>query len=205
MIKNKKQIFIFSVALVFLATISSEAGEILWEGKSPLSVIKGINPADGFFHGQLSCYEYPDYTVMEKSGEIVDILVKPRKMRCVGLKEEDLNQENIFRETGDHERFLGMYGNLLFVESVDAPGRGGITIYDLSTLKKVHQGFYAQPFTIEVNKKFSAWLVTDKADRKNCLEYEEMIKNAGSADIETKVFIDLNDFNVSKTTVTRCE
>jgi hypothetical protein len=156
---------------------------------------------------QISCYESSKYfvitkEVLGKSGS--DCLIKSKSTPDEKLSCEYTFGTNDFEIKNEWaEYFAGLKGDLLILDSSTGPGPSGLTIWDLNKRKKVYEGSWSDPED-STDDALIFWLETEEASDDNCPELKEWKSLGLEGAIETKVILNLTDFEISKTQTRRC-
>ena len=158
--------------------------------------------------GEANCIDYDRYFVVTRDlhNEVgSDTLVKFKsapadRLPCeYSVRSQDLEIKNEFAET-----FMGLHGDLLFLDSSTGPGTSGMTIYSLLTRKKVFETSYLGP--IKVNgDDLALWQVEkDYATKEDCPDAERIAQQGLDPTVERKRILNLHTFTFSDTKDTRC-
>ncbi len=156
---------------------------------------------------QINCYECAKYLVVAKEVQGrtgTDFLIKYKsnsreKLACNYVPGNgDFEIKNEWAEY-----FAGLRNDLLILDSTTGPGPSGLLIWDLTKRKKVYEGFWSDP---EESKDdlLVYWMETGEATPTNCPELEHWKSQGLEAAIETKVKLNLSNFQITKTQQTRC-
>lgn len=171
--------------------------------ESEIVGIPGTKRALKYRCDDVTCYEYPQYSVI--IGANGDMLVKFKQ------GDEEMPPCEYVVNKGDYEVknewaefFFGISGNLMFVDSGTGPDLRDVMIYDLTQRTKVYETSYSEPIVLTENDTLSFWLETEEASKENCPEYEKFTSMGLGAAIETKAVLDLNNFILTKSQETRC-
>jgi len=170
---------------------------------------------DTFFDAQIgttqsngiTCYESAKYLVVAKEvqGEVgTDFLIKyksnPReKLECSYVLGKDYFE--IKNEWAEY--FAGLMHDLLILDSTTGPGPSGLTIWDLVKRKKVYEGSWSGAEETK-DDALVFWTETGEATADNCPELEKWKSQGFDAAIETKVILNLTNFQITETPHTRC-
>ena len=152
------------------------------------------------------CYESSDYLIVEGStGEVgTHFLVKYKSKENQLLvceykpQADDLEIRNEWAEY-----FMGLQGDLLILDSGTGPDPRGLIIWDLRKQKKVYTGIYSEEAKIETGY-MEFWVETGEANDENCPQGKEWKVGGLGAAIETWVRLDFSDFELTKSSKTRC-
>ena len=155
----------------------------------------------------ITCYQSAKYLVVarEVQGQVgTDFLIKyksnPReKLECSYVHgKEDFEIKNEWAEY-----FAGLMHDLLILDSTTGPGPSGLIIWDLVKRKKVYEGSWSG--AEEANDdRLVFWTETGEATAGNCPELEKWKSQGLDGAIETKVILNLTNFQITETQQTRC-
>jgi len=171
----------------------------------------GEGPPDGqavaVDAGRVTCYESVDYLVVAKEtpGKTgTDFLVKYKsnpgeKPACTYAPGN--NHFEIRNEWAEY--FAGLKDDLLVLDSTTGPGPSGLVIWDLRKRKKVYVGSWSDSEGFR-DHSLVYWTETGEATPDNCPELERWKSNGLEGAIETKVILNLSNFQMSQTPETRC-
>lgn len=158
--------------------------------------------------GGVSCIDYDKYFVVtrELRNEVgSDTLVKfksapAERVACeYSVRSQDLEIKNEFAEN-----FMGLHGDLLFLDSSTGPGTSGMTIYSLLTRKKVFETSYLGPIKFS-GDNLTLWQVEkDYATKADCPDAEKITQQGLDPTVERKRILNLQTFTFSDTSDTRC-
>jgi hypothetical protein len=156
---------------------------------------------------QITCYESAKYLVVAKEARGragTDFLIKYKskpgeKLACSYHFRKDYIE--IRNEWAEY--FAGLKNDLLILDSTTGPGPSGLIIWDLVKRKKVYEGSWSDP---EQSKDGALvyWMETGEATVSGCPELETWKSQGLEAAIETKVILNLINFQITKTRQTRC-
>lgn len=134
-----------------------------------------------------------------------DIFVKKRTANDKTPAVDNLLKNNSFSHRNViAEYFFGIYHGLLFLDSGTGPEPRGLMIYDIEKKKKVYEGGYSSPISIDSNGKLIFWVEKGEATAKNCPQIESWKKEGLDAAIEGKIILDLRTFKTETTPGSRC-
>jgi hypothetical protein len=155
----------------------------------------------------VNCYESPKYFVIAKEvqGKLgTDVLIKYRSGRNEKLS-CDYNFLNSDFEIKSEwaEYFAGLKGDLLILDGTTGPGPSSLTIWDLIKRQKVYEGSWSDPEETQ-NNTLVFWMETGKAYEDNCPKLKEWKSHGLEGAIETKVILNLSNFQILKTPEIRC-
>jgi hypothetical protein len=158
--------------------------------------------------GGVSCIDYDKYFVVtrELRNEVgSDTLVKfksapAERVPCeYSVLSRDLEIKNEFAEN-----FMGLHGDLLFLDSSTGPGTSGMTIYSLLTRKKVFETSYLGPIRFS-GDNLTLWQVEKEyVTKADCPDAEKIAQQGMDPTVERKRILNLQTFVFSDTTETRC-
>ncbi len=174
---------------------------------SALDVIEGNRPLAAWSRDGQRCFEYPKYTVIEKTGVSLDALlisVMPATVRCRQF-DQQRGIKPVFEVHNDAELFAGLVGNILVTDTGSGPDGRVLSLYDVVSRSKLRQfpDFYG-PVQLKDKTKLFFWLTSARATPQNCSGYgQRALQQLGSA-IETQVFMDLVHHKLHKTNNVRC-
>jgi hypothetical protein len=156
---------------------------------------------------QIICYESTKYFIVarEVQGRTgTDFLVKYK------INPKDKLSCNYNPANGDFEiknewaeYFSGLKNDLLILDSTTGPGPSGLIIWDLTKRKKVYEGYWTDSEDSGDNS-LVYWMETGEATHANCPELEKWHSQGLEAARETKVILNLSNFQITKTNQTRC-
>lgn len=168
----------------------------------------GMDPGRAQQAGEVSCIDYEKYFVVtrELRNEVgSDTLVKfksapDERVACEYLvQSQDLEIKNEFAES-----FMGLHGDLLFLDSSTGPGTSGMTIYSLLTRKKVFETSYLGPISLS-GDNLTLWQVEKEyVTNAECPDAEKIAKQGLNPTVQRKRILNLQTFTFSDTTDTRC-
>lgn len=175
--------------------------------KKPLAVlVLAILGSTSAFSREIKCHETSKYFVIERPSGGTDFLIKnktaPDVILACKYKVEpgDLEIKNQWAEY-----FLGLSGDLLILDSGTGNHLRRLLFWNMAKRKMVLNAPYEDPVEIK-GTEMTYWLETGKANVRNCPKYVKPEDEDGriGAVIETKVTRRLTDFNVSRSSQTRC-
>lgn len=158
------------------------------------------------FAREKQCHETSKYFVIERPSGGTDFLIKykPTADATFACKYQvepgDLEIKNQWAEY-----FLGLSGDLLILDSGTGNHGRRLILWNLAKRKKVLNAPYEDPIEIK-STSMTYWLETGKANARNCPKYvnpEDEEMSIGAV-IETKVTMLLADFNIARSSQTRC-
>ncbi len=156
---------------------------------------------------QINCYESSKYFVIGKEvqGKVgTDCLIKYKSKPDDKLPCDYTIENNDFEIKNEWaEYFAGLKGDLLILNSTTGPGPSGLTIWDLVKRRKVYEGYWSDPEESK-NDSLVFWMETGEATYENCPELKEWKSHGLGGSIETKVILNLTNFEISKTPKRRC-
>jgi hypothetical protein len=168
----------------------------------------GMDPGRPQQSGEVSCIDYEKYFVVSRElhNEVgSDTLVKfksapDERVACeYSVRSQDLEIKNEFAES-----FMGLHGDLLFLDSSTGPGTSGMTIYSLLTKKKVFETSYLGPIKLS-GDKLTLWQVEKEyVTKAECPDAEKITQQGLDPTVERKRVLNLQTFVFSDTTETRC-
>ena len=158
--------------------------------------------------GGVSCVDYENYFVVtrELRNEVgSDTLVKfksapDERVACeYSVRSQDLEIKNEFAEN-----FMGLHGDLLFLDSSTGPGTSGMTIYSLLTRKKAFETSYLGPINLS-GDNLTLWQVEKEyVTKAECPDAEKITQQGLDPTLERKRILNLRTFTFSDTADTRC-
>ena len=155
---------------------------------------------------EVKCYQSPGYYVVAKSRATEvgnDFLVKYTEMPGSDLNCEYLPSETDFEIRSEWAAyFASLMGDLLYLEHYTGPGPYTFSIWDLTKRQKVFEAFGANVDYREGSVSY--WMETGKATKDNCPELPEWESHGLGGAIETRVNLELVNFEISETEETRC-
>jgi hypothetical protein len=156
---------------------------------------------------QITCYESAKYLVVAKElrEEIgTDFLIKYRSNRSEKLECSYVYEKEYFEIKNEWaEYFAGLKGDLLILDSTTGPGPSGLIIWDLVKRKKVYEDSWSGAEETK-DDTLVYWTETGEATDSNCPELEKWKSQGFEAAVETKVILNLTNFQITKTPQTRC-
>jgi hypothetical protein len=168
----------------------------------------GMDPGRPQQSGEVSCIDYEKYFVVSRElhNEVgSDTLVKfksapDERVACeYSVRSQDLEIKNEFAES-----FMGLHGDLLFLDSSTGPGTSGMTIYSLLTKKKAFETSYLGPIKLS-GDKLTLWQVEKEyVTKAECPDAEKITQQGLDPTVERKRVLNLQTFVFSDTTETRC-
>lgn len=158
----------------------------------------------------LRCYTFRSYAVIEKQDTAAvgnDVLVKYRKssndrLPCAYLvKSSDFEIKNRLGNS-----FLGLLGDLIFIESGTGANVDGLAIYNLSLRKKVFETGIADdgPVGFIGPRTVTLWEPARDATKENCPRYRQIEAEGLQPTLEEQYTLDLVKFSSKFTGRTRC-
>lgn len=168
----------------------------------------GMDPGLAQQAGEVSCIDYEKYFVVtrELRNEVgSDTLVKfksapDERVACeYSVRSQDLEIKNEFAEN-----FMGLHGDLLFLDSSTGPGTSGMTIYSLLTRKKAFETSYLGPINLS-GDNLTLWQVEKEyVTNAECPDAEKITQQGLNPTVQRKRILNLQTFTFSDTTDTRC-
>jgi hypothetical protein len=168
----------------------------------------GMDPGRPRQAGAVSCVEYEKYVVITRElhnqvGSDTLIKSKPAKDAPVACEysagASDFEIKNEFAEY-----FMGLHGDLLFLDSSTGPGESGMTIYNLTSRKKVFETAYLGPIAVS-GEIMSLWQVAkENATTAECPDAEKIAHDGLTPTLEKRMVLDLRTLALSETKETRC-
>jgi hypothetical protein len=157
--------------------------------------------------GPVSCVDYEKYAVISR--ELQDQVGSDTLVKFKAAKDEhiaceysagasDFEIKNEFAES-----FIGLHGDLLFLDSSTMPGEAGLTIYNVSSRKKVFQTAYLGPTEV-TGDNMSLWQVAQNATRAECPDAEKIAQQGLTPTLERRMILNLRTFALAETKETRC-
>jgi len=203
---NLKITYLPLVLVIYFITcpiyvIAAEKGQVKGDSSSEQKVITITGP------NQLTCYESAKYLVVAKEiqeGLGTDFLIKYKSKPGDKLSCNYVSGSDSFEIKNDWaEYFAGLKKDLLIFDSTTGPGPSGLTIWDLRKRKIVFKGSWYDPEESN-DDTLVYWLETGEATDNNCPQLKEWKLQGLEAAIETKVTLNLSNFEISRTRQTRC-
>ena len=158
--------------------------------------------------GGVSCIDYEKYFVVTREirNEVgSDTLVKfksapDERVACeYVVRGQDLEIKNEFAES-----FMGLHGDLLFLDSSTGPGTSGMTIYSLLTRKKAFETSYLGPINLS-GDNLTLWQVEKEyVTNAECPDAEKITQQGLDPTVERKRILNLQTFTFYDTQDTRC-
>lgn len=158
----------------------------------------------------LHCYTFRSYTVIEERDTAAvgdNVLVKHGKssggrVPCayvVGSSDFEIRNRM-------GNGFLGLVGDLIFIESSTGASVDGLTIYDLSLRRKVFETGIAddEPVGFVGPRSVTLWKPAGDATKENCRHYARIAATGLRPTLEKEYTLDLVKFTSSATGRTRC-
>jgi len=156
---------------------------------------------------QVTCYESAKYLVVAKEvrGETgTDFLIKYKSSPSEKLECSYVHGKEYFEIKNEWaEYFFGLKHDLLILDSTTGPGPSGLIIWDLVKRKKVYEGSWSDAEETK-DDTLVYWLETGEATDSNCPELAKWKSQGLEGAVETKVILNLTNFQITKTRQTRC-
>ena len=132
-----------------------------------------------------------------------DFLVKFKDSPDTVLNCEYLPRETDFEIKNEWAAyFASLIGDLLYLEHYTGPGPYTFSVWDLTKRQKVFEAFGANVNYEEGSVSY--WMETGRATKDNCPELSEWEDHGLGGAIETRVYLDLVNFEISETEEARC-
>ena len=156
---------------------------------------------------EVTCYESAKYLVVAKEvrGETgTDFLIKYKSNPSEKLECSYVHGKEYFEIKNEWaEYFFGLKHDLLILDSTTGPGPSGLIIWDLVKRKKVYEDSWSDA-DLTKDDTLVYWTETGEATDSNCPELAKWKSQGFEAAIETKVILNLTNFQITKTRQTRC-
>lgn len=156
---------------------------------------------------RLACVENTKYYAItkdhaESAGE--DILVKT-KTEGVTYECKYEVAEGDFEIKGEEAIYLkNLEGGALITDIGTGPSGRKLRIYDLVSKKQITEKEYFEEFTVASNTLTYLGLAKNKADKKNCKEFDTLMKDFGNANLVENKIVDLKTYLVKVDKTTKC-
>ena len=158
----------------------------------------------------IRCSTFRNYFVVEQEDKRAvgeNILVKHRDsssglFRCAyKVASSDFEIKN-----GMGNSFLGLLGDLIFVDSGTGANVDGLAIYNLSLRKKVYEIGIADDEPVEVAGpgKVTLWQPAQGATKEDCAQYRQIKAAELQPTLEKQYILDLTKFTLSPTGQSHC-
>lgn len=174
----------------------------------PNELITGSEPVKAYKVDGYILFESNSYWILTKELEDEvgsDIFVKKKSANEKTLVLNDILKNNSFSYRNViAEYYFGIYDGLLFLDSGTGSEPRGLMVYDIEKKKKVYEGKYSSPISIDSNGKLTFWVKKGEANTKNCSQIKFWRTEGLDAAIEEKIMIDLRTFKTETTSGTRC-
>jgi len=155
---------------------------------------------------EIQCYQASGYFVVAKSR--VTEAGNNFLIKYLDGQDTDIACEYLPRETDFEIRnewaayFASLIGDRLYLEHYTGPGPYTFSIWDLTKRQKVFEAFGSN---VEYGEdSVSYWMKTGKATKENCPDLSEWESHGLGGAIETRVNLELVNFEITETEVTRC-
>lgn len=156
--------------------------------------------------GAVSCFDYGKYLVIsrELQNEVgSDTLVKFKQatehIPCAySASPADYEIKNEFAES-----FIGLHGDLLFLDSSTGPGEAGLTIYNIASRQKAFATSYLGPTAVS-GDTMTLWQVAKTATKAECPDAEKIAGQGLTPTLEKRMILNLQTFALAEMKETRC-
>lgn len=191
-------------ALLFCACLTLLFGRAF--AAETFTGIKGAETGELTFNGNLACYAYQKYTVINRSsGDSVgsDILVKSKGRKAAKCDWNERGAALSLKNSGA-DYFSGLYSNFLFVDSGTGPSGRRLTVYDLEKSTSAYSTEYAGEAALEKDA-LRFWLPSGAPKTgDNCPRREEWEKQGLTPSLEEDVRLDLKTLKLLRSGWLRC-
>lgn len=158
----------------------------------------------------LDCYTFRSYGVIEEQDKTAvgnNILVKylnspSERFPCAYVVgKTDFEIRNLIGNG-----FLGLVGDLIFIQSGTGANVDGLTIYNLTLRKKVFETGIAddKPVDFVGPRKVTLWEAASDATKENCPQYSQIKTEGMQPTLEEQYTLDLAKFTLTPTGQTHC-
>lgn len=158
----------------------------------------------------VDCYTFRRYAVIEEQDKTAvgnNILVKymhlpSDRFPCkYAVGNSDFEIKNRIGNS-----FLGLAGDLIFIESSTGANVDGLTIYNLSRGKKVYETGIADDKPVEFvgPGKVTLWEPAREATKEDCPQYDRIKADMMQPTLEEQYTLDLSTFTLTFTHKTHC-
>ena len=156
--------------------------------------------------GPVSCADYGKYLVI--SQELQDEVGSNTLVKFKQAKEHipcaySAGPSDFEIKNGGGDFFIGLHGDLLFLDSSTGPGTAGLTIYNVASRKKVFETGYLGPTQVTADT-MSLWQVEKTATTAACPDAERITRQGLTPTLERRMLLNLQTFALAETKDTRC-
>lgn len=201
--------FSLNAGMASSAAPSPTGKQQLWTLGTRNGLIQGNQPLAAWSRENEQCFEYPLYTVIERSGRFLDLRISAfsGKVKC-----NDIDRIHtiapVFQVRNDAEFFAGLIGSHLITDTGTGPDGRVLTIYDLKSGSKLRTiaNYYGDLALRGKGTQLYFWMTSANttATPQNCATYKRNAAQSLGSAMETQVFLDLKDNTMHKTNQHRC-
>ena len=214
--RQNTQALLFASASILLLTMGQASSaapgdsrkQQSWEIGGADSLIKGNKPLAAWSREGEECFEYPLYTVFEKSGEFLDMSIStfPARVKCKNI-DQSSTIAPIFQIRKSSEFFAGLIGSRLITDTGTGTDGRILTIYDVKSRSKLRAvADYYGDLELKDGTLLYFWVTSThtRAAPQNCAIYKRNAADMLGTAIEMHVFVDLEDNKMHMTSRLRC-
>ena len=205
---SSTSLFSLTTGVASSAAPSPTSKAQLWTPGTRNGLIRGNQPLAAWSRENEICFEYPLYTVIERSERFLDLRISAfsGKVKC-----NDIDRIHtiapVFQVRNDAEFFAGLIGSHLITDTGTGTDGRVLTIYDLKSGSKprIIDNYYGD-LNLRKGTQLYFWMTSSNttATPQNCVIYKRNAAQSLGSAIETQIFLDLKDNTMHKTNRHRC-